>query len=656
MMLALAILLVAPANPADTTWATPLDCPGGQRITKSEIEVAGVARISDLLPLFNGIRISSVGGHSWKVAHVGGVPFGQNGYGLLLDDQPISTGVFGEQDLDHLPVPLMDIASVTLCPDPGLWAGQFHSFGSLRIETVEAAEGLQANASFLVGNETGDPGPHLFTDQATPNIPHTGPDLEGSGAYRRGGTVIRAEGRVLDFQPDQSSTLRVREATSERPPFRAPSIFGLRAHFPAPNGVINANIVVRFVENLWFVEQAGRELPAAQVDIGGTMHGRHRFPLPSGPSVRLDYRAMMDVQTLEPEESLLQGFDPEWRQTRLVGTVQASVRRTRGELAIGSTVERLAVSAPGVRNGAGYTLGTLFAQATMNPASRLQQRTDAALITNGDVVRLKLANTLVWQRQKHIWSAAVALDSRLPEEQSGFAYWHARGYRGLLLPEVSYTQAEPPGTSSEYSARIAWSAELGQGISANASFAGRLMRGLTIERPSFQLDGGELAVHGNIDVIEDAQGETVSGNVAVMGEYGPISARLAGSLLSDVGGNPAFRDAWERVPSQQASAALTIQPDPNFVAQVVLTVASSAHWRGYEGVTGAPVPNIDFTYDATVPTHARLDATASKYIWGRRLRVSLLMRNLLNTTERFHPIGEQFGFTVFARVEARIGL
>ncbi len=656
MMLALAVLLAAHANPADTLWAAPFDCPGGQRITRSEIEAAGVSRISDLLPLLDGIRASSVGGHSWKIAHAGGVPFGRNGFGLLLDDQPISTGVFGEQDLDHLPVPLMDIASVTLCPDPGLWAGQFHSFGSLRIETVEAVEGLQADASFLVGNETGDPGPHLFTDQATPNVPHTGPDLEGSGTYRRGGMVIRAEGRVLDFQPDESSTLRVREVTSEDPPFRAPSIFGLRARFPAANGRIDANIVFRVVENLWFVEQAGRELPAGQVDMGGTVHGRHRFSLPSGPSVRLDYRALVDVQTVEPEESLLQGFDPGWRQTRLVGTFQASVRRTRHELAIGSTVERLAVSAPGVPDGAGYTLGMLFAQATLHPTTRLRQSTDVALITSGEVVGLKLANTLVWQSQKHRWSAVVALDSRLPEEQSGFAYWHAKGYRGLLLPDVSYTQAEPPGRSREYSAHIAWSAELWQGISATASFAGRLMRGLTIERPSFRLEDGELAVHGNIDVIEDAQGETVSGNVAVVGEYGPIQGRLTGSILSDVGGDSAFRDAWERVPNQQASAALTIQPDPNFVAQVAFTVASSAHWRGYEGVTGATVPNRDFTYDATVPNHARLDATASKYIWGRRLRLSLMMRNLLNAAERFHPIGEQFGFTVFARVEARIGL
>ena len=124
MTIALAILFAASTVVSDTT-LTAADCPGGQRLTRTEIESSGAVHLADLLNTFDGIRTMTVSGYAWETAHAGGIPFQENGFAVLLDGEPVSVEVFGEQDLDLLPIPLMDIASITLCLEPGIAAGQF---------------------------------------------------------------------------------------------------------------------------------------------------------------------------------------------------------------------------------------------------------------------------------------------------------------------------------------------------------------------------------------------------------------------------------------------------------------------------------------------------------------------------------------------------
>jgi hypothetical protein len=50
-----------------------------------------------------------------------------------------------------------------------------------------------------------------------------------------------------------------------------------------------------------------------------------------------------------------------------------------------------------------------------------------------------------------------------------------------------------------------------------------------------------------------------------------------------------------------------------------------------------------------------LDAAAEKWFWQRRLRASLLFRNLLGQEERYHPIGAALDLRFYLRVELVLG-
>ena len=68
------------------------------------------------------------------------------------------------------------IDSVVVISNPGLYNGEFTENGLIHIYTKRPQPGLSAYVRYSSGNETGDPGPFLYTKDASPNIEELGPD------------------------------------------------------------------------------------------------------------------------------------------------------------------------------------------------------------------------------------------------------------------------------------------------------------------------------------------------------------------------------------------------------------------------------------------------------------------------------------------------
>jgi hypothetical protein len=68
-----------------------------------------------------------------------------------------------------------------------------------------------------------------------------------------------------------------------------------------------------------------------------------------------------------------------------------------------------------------------------------------------------------------------------------------------------------------------------------------------------------------------------------------------------------------------------------------LYVASRSHWPAVRG--SAPVPT-------TLSAVSRFDASVEKWFWRGRVRTQLLVRNLLDRPERYHPLGAELPLRV----------
>src|SRR5690606_814886 len=242
------------------------ECPGALTLTHDEIEASGAVYLSDLLRLFPTFRRSGLDGFAWRFEDGVGVP-GEAAAPLVLSDgAPADRGFLGMVDLEELPLPLVSVARVTYCPAPEAVAGAWAGRGTLRFETHPPAPGLDARGAWWIGNETGDPGPYRYTDQATPNVDKSGPDGEGAVRYEAKAAGTFARMRVLRaYATDDAVNPRTATATSR--PSRSQRLITAEAGGAVGRGERHAfGLGGRYVSHLPFLEAAGRELPLRRLD------------------------------------------------------------------------------------------------------------------------------------------------------------------------------------------------------------------------------------------------------------------------------------------------------------------------------------------------------------------------------------------------------
>jgi hypothetical protein len=114
-------------------------------------------------------------------------------------------------------------------------------------------------------------------------------------------------------------------------------------------------------------------------------------------------------------------------------------------------------------------------------------------------------------------------------------------------------------------------------------------------------------------------------------------ARVAYRYATSLGPDSAMRAAVRATPAHVLEANLIVVPARDLRFGAFAYVASRAHWGDFLGTPAAPgEPAL-----VTLPAISRLDMSAEKWFWRRRVRTQLLIRNVFDQPERYHPRGAQ---------------
>ncbi len=637
MMLA-ALALLASLAAADTTRPAPPD-PARQVITRAEIEAAGLYRLPDLYRLLDGARTSTVDGFTWRADLLGGDPFAAETWTLLVDGERGEAGLFGEQNLSLVPVAITQVDSVEVWMVPRLVAGTFAPGGVLHLHTSRPRSGMAARGGLAIGNETGDPGPFRYVpERFTRNVDKFGTDYDALASFGAGRWRAQARFKLLRFYAtDFAAFDRNSEALGANPALRlfAPA---LRLEADALGGTHAVSLLGGGSHDLWFFQPFGREIPVRRLWGQAGLHGR----LPVAPQASLGYRLALAENRLDAWEGAALGLDPRW-QTR---TVRAGLD---GQGALGAWTARLGgevrhVSAAGAE---GFTLGEVSGQLGRT-TPRSAQHLDLSLAVAGEVA----ARAALGSRHAlGAWTlgATAALAQRLPEETDRFSFWRARGY-DAFEPFVAVEQAEAAGVTTEALLRLDAAGRLTPPLSVEASAAVRTLHGLTLETQPAAPDPDALETPRLLVVDADAEGQVVRGRVNVRWAQAGGRARVFYDGQAAAGGGAAFERAWEAVPRHRAGAEAAVSAGDSFTLSAMLTHRSAARWPAYAPLSGGN----GGLYDARIPAVWLLDASGEKWLWQRRLRASLLFRNLLNQEERTHPVGAALDLRFYLRVELNL--
>lgn len=614
---------------------------GRRTILGDELREAGVDRLSDLLQHLPATRTITLDGFTYRASLGGFDPFQEPAWLLLVDGRPVDTGLFGEHNLNLLPVSIQDVLSVDVVDVPGLYRGEFAA-GFIDIRT---GAGLPFSASLSAQNETGDPGPYRYVaGLASPNVDGNGPDASVTAGTLspRSALGVAAAGR-LHHPTDPAIVNRLFESVHQ--PGSAPGAVrvivatgGLSGHRLTPSRLYDGHASAAYVQDFTYAPFLGREIPLRQFVSRAGAAGDWSLRDQTRLFARVDYSAqraenlngVLGIPLVLSSDRLRVNASAKWegRQVRrftagLSGDVE-HLRAPSNELRhhTRSTARLYAEAASGTRAGR-----MLVAGATVTPG-----RTGAALkayFEAGTETRL------------HRTSVHFAYVQSRPEERTGLSYWTAQGFT------IGRAGREAPSPDAVLDAFLSadaawrWRPRERHGMELRAFYrrharARYLERRLTYVDPAFTAEAY---------AYRPVKGVTAGFTVALAPPAGLADVHLEYSAAGAPSGDELFRAAWRSVPQHAARASVTLPLPRGYSVRTDLRAQSSTHWPEYQFAEG-----ISPDYSAAIPGHTRWDFALYRRFAQNRANLSIVFENLLNKPFRYHPIGSSFNLTLRARL------
>ncbi len=626
-----------------TLWAarapaqrTPAPQPDVQTITDEMIRRAGLVRLGDIVRLLDGWHSSSLDGFNQQVYPLGTLP-GMQPWTLWLNGHRVYMGGWSLQQLNRLPVPLEDIDYIEVSTAPRFIGGVPVTGGVIHVHTHIPREGVSVRAGYWIGNESGDPGPFVFLSDDGPNVDRLGPEVEASLAYRssfraRAGGITR-----INYPTDPAVAPRLRPFISEHPKRRMAGI-NLQLHHSAGFGENDVWIGLTGMEDFVYLRPFSREIPA--FTLFGQAGLRGYWALDPTWSVR--YRGAWATNGMESRDDALM-VDPDRRIDRINANVSLQYQSEFTFLGGGLMLDRseaLLKSTPGdadrTTRGAflRYQRTGLYG---IQPSAALQARYDG----NEWAYHARLG--AYWRvRPIHTFSGTLAYTERFFGDVYGRWYWTRRGASLLDSLGVPYSFVNSPEKTRIVTADARWRLRPTQLLQGSLGAFYNYYPDATLERRNlFPVEDGDI-FEGPVSIVSGASGQVAGGYLSVSYRWQPwLTQRLLYQLQKNVASDEDFRLLQKAQTSFLARTRFTYTPEQSFAMDFTFEYRAPTDWFAYGGA-------------GDLPSFFRMDVAVAKWFWDQRLRGQLVVRNVLNTPYRTHPIGPTFPLTLLVRFGLRI--
>ncbi|UCH62562.1 MAG: Plug domain-containing protein [Fidelibacterota bacterium] len=654
-ILLLLLILSGPATRvrgADDIGASP----DRKVITAEMIQAAGLIRIGDVLRLADQWNVNSTDGYTWKASVNNLSTFQSQTWVVILDGQKIDLETFDVVNLNMLPVSLDRIDSIEVVSLPQIRDGEFTGGGLIHIHTSKPASGISFIGSIAAGNETGDPGPYLYTEYNTPNIDKIGMDQSVTvdigirNWYARAYLIrqlhtftdLALRQRIITIMPDWPGMDRIAAACR----IGREMTLGKQELFA---GYSHASTYMLFFKPL------GREFAVDYLFPHIGANGIFSVP----GDVDIIYRIKYSANILETQPNYLD-LDFDWSLSNLNANVESIFKGSDYLPMVGVGLDRRTLKTGYQLAEDSYAIGKVYGKISFQLSDFSHQNMSAMVAISNRRAAIKGALTSNWfiNSEQQV-KTMLSYSQRLLEEGNSLWYWSEQGYDLLSDSSVDYSISGPIDKFSQLAIDVMWTGGIGKNFVIEMTGSCRMCGSLYLERLSYQYDSQDCSFSSPVEVHADQEGQIIGASAAINHRPGPqLKQRFYYSYRTAVGGDYVFRDLWESIPAHKVSYQITYAPVKNFSLWAMLRYFSSSYWIDYQNIGSQYCPysaGARAVYSPTVRDATVIDLQAQKWFWRRRLIGSLLLRNILNQDFRYHPIGASFDLSLFIQIKVLFG-
>lgn len=629
--------------------------PGRTVLTRGELERAGVLTLNDIFELTGQWTVSSVDGFTLQYSSNGLAGPGRLHWPVFLNDIPLNINVWGTRSLNKIPVDISQIDSVIVVSEPRLVEGYSMEKGGLFIYTRPHGEGLEAGGQLWTGNRSGDPGPFVYTDRATPNLERLGPIASASMSYSAERiSVYGGVKRNLHYVSDPIQSGRILPFAFGDEIFRHPKIelgsFYLRGTHKGKYTYNELQAGLTDMDDMLYTELYGTEIPADTRWSFISLNGR----MTATPETSFRYRVSRNrnevIERANKENRLLR-----WDQKVITGQFSMQNSFQGGKNEVGIAYNRYALK-DRIENG--ETLATelfsLFNHLHLDVTDWLTSYTDLMVVKEGErrPAFKSLLNFFIKPAEAHRLTVGLSYSERLPAEDNSLWFWVLdKGFGGDTL--VRYTDSGIHNSIRLLRSHISWRILFNDRISLKSKIG--LSRYLDeyglfytlVTRDQRYIETGSFSLETNLDATE-----LMIPLELVFKTTGTIDGSVKYTWTRLLAGT---EDLLQRTPEHRFHTRLNWKPVNSFNLWTKIHIRSGTEWSSVRTLDGQTLETnystTDVTYRSKLPSTIRWDAGFNKKVWNERVAFKLQVLNLLNEKYREHPLGPRYSFTIFLGME-----
>jgi len=612
-----------------------------QKILKQDdFKSAGIINISDILTLVNDWQLSSIDGYSYAVSPNNLSPYQNQNLIVTVDGQRYDMNNQDFINLNLIPLSIDQIDSVIIISSPQLFNNEFTAGGLINIITKKPAQGLSFNFFGSVGNEVGDPGPYIFTQEKSTNVDKLGYLLSfnlntsGKDWYLR--TFVKTE---ENFMTDRAIIDRISGVSDDT-----------KTNMIAASAILDFNalkgehhLLFGYTENDGFIfyNYIGNELPNKNTIKHIGLNGEITFNNQLG----LNYFIKKSNNRIgNRESSKISDFN--WESDVTLVRVEGNYKTSSIFTSIGLSYEDDKIIRDDRNNR--FDNLRLFGKINHLLNKNFNYVLDVSTTKYNNDYSFNAALKNFWYlNQNNKIVSNFSFSQTPPLENLLYRPIISDDYQNLTDNIYLLNNLNENINNSLFAVDLNYYLKPSRKIKLSFGANYRHFFDYTLEKFEYQFNPDEKIFSSTVELKTDEWLKVIGGIFEIDQKISEVvNHSLFYNYQTDLSGSDYFNIIWQTIPKHKFIYSINIQPDKNFGIWARFRYQSAVEWAAYKYIEYQS----NQKYISEVDPLTTIDISLQKWFWERRVWLNLVFRNILNNREYFHPVGAGFDLRFYLQL------
>jgi len=603
---------------------------------------AGIVRHSDLFNYLIGWNTYTLDDNVWIAVPNSQSHYGDSAWRIIIDEVELNMGLFGVQNINMIPVNLTEVTSIEVISTPEFSGGEILTKGVLKYTTESIEKREYISGSFNIGNETGDPGPHRYTEFSSINIDKIGPDMSVNVAYPldkwkyTGGIAYRQY-----FPTDEHIMGRIRRLAIDHPKVKNLTFSSTVRNHLKSRWQWLAAAFYSLDENYIFYSPALTEILAKH----------HYLQLITQFSIDRKVKAYVShVQNGLTEQENLLALDPEFminENTLLVEFIQAG---DGYQFVNGLKWHYVSATSADWEGRKDYSRGSFHSGLQYQIAKNIKQQLNVVFEIRDSQVTGNAQLKSSIKNENFLLDINLFSGSIFSKDEQSISFWTEQGYTffselGQINPAatgpVKETMSSMDITLS--TTQVSWNGSINIYYRYFDDF------GFTQQHISYNSET-DLLDAANVYYM-DVEGAVSGMDMRLQYQFtSNFSQRFDLAWSNVISGDNELIQIWRARPELKLNIISEYYKQKKYSLAFALRFLGESYWNEFSGI----LDTSNGYYDESVPSFWTADFSFGKSFWHQRLHGLLVIRNITNEPLHSHPVGSHQHMGFFIKVSFKL--